>query len=179
MDMLHEMADSHPHYCFYFEKQAKKLSDNIENVAGWRFLSWTEKSANPTHYHEGKAELILKTGEVASIFLDESNFYKLFVLGPEYRRSHFKLLKPGKLAYVAEQEAWLITPESLIMDSAQAHEAEGSKILEGEPVMVLETVCLDDVTLSKVLHGEIIRWTYACLYDKDWFDAHLNENHWI
>jgi hypothetical protein len=154
----------------------------IDKVVNWRFDKWTETDQDldgVTLYHEGKVSLFFKDGTKGSIHIDQSSFYSLDVLGQRYKHTYFKLLKQGKFAYVAEDELWGLTDYELIHEGLQEHQTQGLRIPEGVPVMVLQTIMLGDIPLVKFLYGEEIRWTYGVLYDKDHFDAHPNDNHWL
>jgi hypothetical protein len=154
----------------------------IDKVVSWKFDKWTETSVdeegNKT-YHEGKASLFFKDGTKGTLHIDQSNFYRLDILGQRYKNTYFKLLKQGKLAYVAEEELWGLTDYELIMDGIQEHQTCGIRLPEGTPVTILQTLMLGDIPLVKFLYGEEIRWTYGVLFDQRHFDEHPNDNHWI
>jgi hypothetical protein len=187
--MLRELVEANNERCFYRPKvpgnsqtSATKLLPMIDQVASWRFDKWTEvdgEGKGKLIYNECKASILFKDGTKGILHLDESNFYRLDVLGQRYKQTYFKLLKTGKLAYIAEEELWGMTDYELIMDGIQEHQTDGMRLHEGDAVLVLQTLVLGDIPLVKFLHGEEIRWTYGVLFDKDYFDDHDNDNHWL
>jgi len=182
LDMLRELADCNPHWSFYKGKQQFKLADHISLVSEFRFRRWTEstqKTDGSWNFHEAKGNLTFKDGTKATVHFDQSSFYKMDVLGSRYRSTYFSLLKPGKLAIVAEEVISLLTEHEMIMDGIDSHQQNRLQVSEGTPVMVLKTLMFDSIPLVKVLCGEEIRWTYGVLYDKDTFDANDNDNHWL
>lgn len=182
LDMLRELADCNSHWSFYKGKQQFKLVDHVHLVSEFRFQRWTEstkESDGSLKFYEAKGHLIFQDGSKATINFDQSNFYRVDVLGSRYRNTYFNLLKPGKLAIVAEEVIPLLTEHEMIMDGIDSHQQSRLQLPEGTPVMVLKTLMFDSIPLVKVLYGEEIRWTYGVLYDKDTFDANDNDNHWL
>lgn len=185
LDMLHEIIDANPKW--QYTKRASKTSQGLilqpvlHKVVKWEFDKWLElgTSSSVITYLEGKAILTFQDGSQGFLNIDESAFLKIYIMGRRYKDIYFRLLKPGKLAYVADLEISGVDSYDLVMNDHQSHQMEGLNLAEGVPVVVLQTLMLDDVPLVKFLHGEDIKWTYGALFDKDHFDEHDNDNHWI
>lgn len=124
------------------------------------------------------ASLIFKNGDRGFIELKSSDFYKTSLM-EDYKNRYFKLLKPGKIAFVAENFVSILTSQELIFDGLESHKSSCPALLEGTPVLVLKTLMLDSVPLVKVLYGEKSGWVYGVLYDKDFCDSQENNNHWL
>lgn len=187
LDMLHEIIDANPNW-EYTKRAGKKapsqslrLHTVLQSVVKWEFDKWEEmiNHKGEVLYVEGKACMTFNDGSKGYLNIDESAFLKTYVMERRYKDIYFKLLKPGKFAYVAELELSGMDAYDLIMEDSQSHQQSGLRLDEGTPVMVLQTIAVDDVTLVKFLHGEDIKWTYGALFDKDHFDEHDNDNHWL
>lgn len=182
LGMLREIAENNPRFTLFKNAtQSIKLIDCYQLATQFYFLKWTEvdRSVKPHLFLEAKGEVTFQDGSKVRISLDQSFFYKAEELSFRYRDVYFKQLKPGKLALVAEEEAWVLSEEELIMGSQDDHQQDGMKIPEGTPVVVLQTVALDKIPLVKILIADDVKWTYAALFDQDTFDKTPNPNHWL
>jgi hypothetical protein len=167
---------------FYTEGKRIMLSQHLSSVLEFRFKFWIESRKNPDgslSFHKALGNMELMDGTKLNIRFELSDFYRRDAMRSEYKKSHFHLLKAGKLAYVAEEEISLLTENELIMEGINDHRQSCRLLPEGTPVMVLKTLMFDTIPLAKVLYGEEIGWRYGVLYDKDTFDTIDNENHWI
>jgi hypothetical protein len=203
IDLLHELLAIHPTRAltikepFNSEHQYEELpmSSVLKNVTHWEFDRWMELEClrcekafsrkickhkqKDILYWEAKTKIFLDDGRYGFIHIYTNNFYSFNSV--KYNSTYVRLLLPGKLAYVAEEELFGLTMSQLLYDNTMDHELSGVRLTEGEAVMILETIHLieDSITLVKFLYKESILWTYGTLYEKDYFTEHSNDNHWI
>lgn len=197
LDMLREQVAAFPELRYFSRppsqdnsnkpKKADPSNDGsqlalvINKVHKFLFEKWTLvfTQDDPHKLLQAQIRIEFQDGSKGWFQLSSASFFRLEGMADVYKTKEFRLLKPGKLAYVAEDTITCLTGHNLIFQDVDSHMRDGVELYEGEPVMVLQTLLLDTVPLVKILHGETIGWTYGMLYDQEYFDQHDNENHWL
>lgn len=195
LDMLREQTATFPVLCYFSRPPSQdnslkktdplgggsKLAPVINKVRRCLFEKWTLvfTQSDPHKLLQAEVRIEFQNGSKGWLQVSSASFFRLEGMADVYKTKEFRLLKPGKLAYVAEDTITCLTGHNLIFQDVDSHMRDGVELYEGEPVMVLQTLLLDTVPLVKILHGETIGWTYGMLYDQEYFDQHDNENHWL
>jgi hypothetical protein len=112
--------------------------------------------------------------------LPKGNFYNLATIEQEYSDIHFPILRPGGLAYLANNVTYPTeTVEEIFMNGFANLCYDFAPMWEGEVACVLEKHQVGSFKLVKILRKDMVYWSYGAFYDADYMKTHTNGQHYI